>query len=388
MIVEDLNIQHESSYMLFLLKAYKREANLKYPDRFHWLYEENPFLPTNFMNVKIIRDHDRIIAQSGAMGIELLVDGSLYPAHWSIDTIVLPEFRGKGYGTALQKENSLQSPFFLSLSMSKKNRRIKENLQAVKLPVLVVLKKILHFKPKDFLSSYLLRYKYRNYLKNIVKLLYYMGFFQILSFGGNILLFIKKHIGKTSEINLNEFNFIPWDEQAFIEWDRLLNDRKEELSFQVYRSSQYLRWRYIHVPNLTYDIYFVRLREQIVGFMVLRKREISEGPGFLLVDYLFLDCNEEVFEIALDFLETKARSEGASQLVVSSSQPKWISYFKENGFKKHREYDGLAITHNPNLHSKILSLGEAHLTIGDHDIDQYQPIDHMIKMNKKIHSTG
>ena len=47
---------------------------------------------------------NQIVAHAGLLPADLSIKGKIIPAIWFIDFVVLPKFRGKGYGKILTKE--------------------------------------------------------------------------------------------------------------------------------------------------------------------------------------------------------------------------------------------------------------------------------------------
>ena len=76
----------------------------------------------------IALDGGRVVGQTGAM-VEPIKFGDVKDkVAWSVDTYVLPEYRGRGVGRQLQQANQSHHRLFMSLAMSQGNRRIKTRL--------------------------------------------------------------------------------------------------------------------------------------------------------------------------------------------------------------------------------------------------------------------
>ena len=133
--VRQASLEDESAIARFLTEAYGERAQFKYPARWKWQFRDNPFL-SEFpgLPIWIAVRNDRVVGQTCAQIEPLRVGDRETLVGWSVDTVVLPEFRGLGLGKQLQKANQDSHPVFMSLSMSSANRGIKESLGGSRLP--------------------------------------------------------------------------------------------------------------------------------------------------------------------------------------------------------------------------------------------------------------
>jgi GNAT superfamily N-acetyltransferase len=106
----------------FVHRAYGDQSRFKYPERWQWCYERPG--ARSF----VAWAGDRVIGHVGAMPVSMRCAGAELTAHWSIDTFVLPEYRGRSIGKTLQQQASTSLPLFLSVWMSPINWQIKKSL--------------------------------------------------------------------------------------------------------------------------------------------------------------------------------------------------------------------------------------------------------------------
>lgn len=118
---------------LFILKAYGSRAKLKYPERWWWLYGQ----AGSFSVVAL--DDDVLVGHVGAMTVRLAMSNHTVNACWSIDNFVLPAYRGRGIGTALQQKAESMANVTLSTWVSDSNVSIKDRLGNYVLDTLLIL---------------------------------------------------------------------------------------------------------------------------------------------------------------------------------------------------------------------------------------------------------
>ncbi len=110
----------------FLKVAYPDRHRYKFPERWEWQFENNPLRDRNRsgnpnegkLPIWLAFDGERIVGQTGAQVEPLKLGDKSVLVGWSVDTIVLPEYRRKGIGRRLQEANQSYHQVFMSLAMS------------------------------------------------------------------------------------------------------------------------------------------------------------------------------------------------------------------------------------------------------------------------------
>lgn len=115
-----LDMRAQGALEEFIVQAFAEHHHDKFPSRWHWLY-----LQPGAHSI-VAWDGDRIVGHVGMMPLTAREFGRPVSGAWSVDTVVLPAWRGTGIGTQLQRAASRLTPLFISLWMSEANRRIKE----------------------------------------------------------------------------------------------------------------------------------------------------------------------------------------------------------------------------------------------------------------------
>ena len=102
-------------------EMYGEYATFKCSIYWRWLYRPGAIS-------LVIENDGRIIAHVGCIPFVARRYGRSVPGTWSVDTYVLSEHRGKGYGTRLQMAAQATRPMFSSFWLSNANSRIKVSM--------------------------------------------------------------------------------------------------------------------------------------------------------------------------------------------------------------------------------------------------------------------
>jgi hypothetical protein len=90
----------------------------KYPTYWNWLYGYRG-------RSLVLQNGDELIGHVGCIPFVATYNGQSVRGTWSVDTLVLPDHRRRGYGRRLQAAAQASSPMFASLWTSEANSRIK-----------------------------------------------------------------------------------------------------------------------------------------------------------------------------------------------------------------------------------------------------------------------
>ena len=130
-IIRQANIDDKENLFKFYAKVYGELGQYKYPLRWEWLYQNNPYLDPKRIPIWIALINNKIVGHTGAMIVPCYIKGEYKLGGWSVDTIVTKEARGYGIGKRLQEANQAFNPIFMSLSYSVINLKIKTKLGAL-----------------------------------------------------------------------------------------------------------------------------------------------------------------------------------------------------------------------------------------------------------------
>jgi GNAT superfamily N-acetyltransferase len=269
--VRDGNIK-DLKWILSLRKMVFGEMERdKLDERFwKWEFEEGPD-GGGFLYV--VEDANQIIGHFADIPRRFSIEGEVILGTLSLDLMVHPDYWRKGIFAAMGKYGAQRVKRENGLFMTAFPIRL-ETIQGLKkigwkgvveLPVLVypikfsgIINRYLRFPPLSLLVGGVAR------------------FFYFFLFGWR-----KKEKIKGVEIKrVHEL-----DEQFDLFWEKAISLHP----ITGVRDRSYLNWRYLQHPTRTYEIYGAFQKEEMKGYIVLRKVELLNFNSAVIVDLLALD---------------------------------------------------------------------------------------------------
>lgn len=308
--------------------AYPDEFNFKYPARWKWQFENNPFLykkRTGFeLPVWIAIYEDKIAGWTCAqMAMAKVLEHEVSLAY-SIDTHVKASYRLKNIGISLQKENQKNHPIFMSIQMSEGSRRIKSKIGGQNgAPFKIFLKLYKHFDSELLYKNVIDNSKLKAIVKYI-KIIHTLvrGFdFKLVSWILSILLKTSQKrnarpigaLKKNRGLYFEEIDFFGSEATQF--WRKI----KHNYGFSVIRDQHYLNWKYVLQPQLNYRKFYAKIKNEIVGLLILRIGQAPELKVGVIAEALAIDNSTWIFNEMLAFAENTLRPLGALMIRCGSS---------------------------------------------------------------------
>lgn len=317
----------------FIRLAYANRAEYRIPDRWEWEFERNPFRSPDLLPVFIAVDEltARVVGQSCAMPLPMSWRGQTRLMAWGVDSYVLPEYRGKGVGTELQKLVFRSTDVFMSLNVSATNQRIKARLGSVTLPPLVIFNKTLRFLP-DRVAERVAQAvgnrseRSKRIARGIVESL---GAHRVATALLNRRAAYRDHrrgvsrdphlrVGRVAEIGA--------------EFDELWASLSPSFEAAVIRDVSYLRWKFVDQPFMNYVIVGARRHGTLTGYVILRMCRHPEPRVGLIADVLVNPSDQAALETMLAFAVDYLRREGATQMEAATSLATYQRAFLKLGF--------------------------------------------------------
>ncbi len=360
----------------FISVAWKNRALYQIPRRWKWLYEDNPFKKDERLPIWIALDGNRVVGHTAAMIVPLKVGEKVYNVAWSINTIVLSEYRGRGLGYELQKANQEAVKIFMSLSMTQANRRIKARLGAVPGPVVSNFFLRLRWVSQKVKESLQERFENKGFLgKLLFQILYIYQIDKIITLVENIQLkavsfAVSSSTGKIEapkDIAIKEIDrFRP-------EIDPILESFLEEFKVSVVRTSRYLNWKFVDQPHIKYRIFIAEVDSKIAGYMMIRtgKQPLENHYGVIL-DIVSSPNDARIISSLLWFAIKQLQKEKAEGIIISTTVSAVEQALYKFGFKKTSETVPMVYCSDDIPDKEILVDGSGWLlSRGDHDWDQF-----------------
>ncbi len=344
----------------FIRKAYADRDQFKIPERWQWQFQQNPFANGDELPIWIAINGNAVIGQSCAMLEPIKIGNEELTVGWSVDTFVLPEYRGQGIGTQLQRANQKRQQLFMSLSMSRENARVKKKLGALQLAPISLYHLRLNASPDNF----------KRYLSRTSKLIAKSGFSRLASSALNVI----SHIRWQRRSAAHRDRLAKLDIRQVERFDSVISSLWKHASSSydmiVRRDARYLNWKFVDQPHMNHFRFVVFDRGEIRGLLVLRRCHEPEPNLGVIVD-LFASPSDtplihQLTVFAVDFLQAL----GVDSIKVAASTKQYESVFSSLGFKLFRKLTPLC-----HFDSKIATSfsprASAFFSYGDQDLNQY-----------------
>ena len=373
-IIRQATIEDKSRLFDFIQQAWKERAPYQIPHRWHWLYIDNPYRIKECLPVWMSCDGDRIVGHTAAMVVPLKIKNQVYTTGWSVNTLVLLEYRGKKLGYHLQKANQEAWPIFMSLSMTSANRRIKMKLGGAAGP------KVSNFSFRfrysgEKLSSALER-RWGNYFSGLgVKRrpAYSLGNWIAKILNAKLRVeqhsscFKPKSIAVEQDIMIQEID--RFDETLDVELEQFMRP----YSVAVLRTSRYLNWKFVDQPHMNYRLFLARSGGKVKGYIVLRSGRPPLENHYGVIAEIITNCEDiTTFKHLLSFSIKHFHGEKVEQIIISTTVPKWQELLLQFGFQKTGGTVPVIHCSDKVLQEDILGHGKSWLlSRGDHDWDQF-----------------
>ncbi len=217
----------------------------------NWQYIENPFSNKSGNNI-VVFEEGILVGFTGLMPVQLNYMGNIVEAYWSVDAIIDPIYRGKGYGGKMVNEVKIMRPIVMAFGISdiQSHIRIKNG-----------------YKVNKEIEEYFYVLKLYS-LKNVIK-----KFFQYMKIFKNISFRLKR-----CDLNVRIIDASDSPKQIDHLWEKV----QSGYSNIVIRNYLYIKWKYGNCPLAKYQLIIVERGNELVGLGVFIKNKDKSR----LVDYV------------------------------------------------------------------------------------------------------
>lgn len=319
--------------------AYGKRMIYKYPLRWHWQFENNPFLTSNYQNtlpVWIAIQMDKVIGWSCAMIVKGSILGHESHIAYGIDMYVKSGYRGQKIGLNLKRENQKNHKTVISIQMAKGTRRINYAIGGKPGHPLKIFLKVMGILDPSLLRESIIS-KFRNKkIRNIfsdfntkTKNLEIIALSKLLSW------LMKYRQGKNrNSLIKNDLNYQfekidRFGEEADIFWDKIKND----YGFAVNRDKTYLNWKYIQQPQMVFEKYYLKFRGEIKGLIIYRLSQKPEINYGVITEFIALNHNQQILNAMLKFAENAMKKKGVSTIRCAASTSQQENILKNNNYQ-------------------------------------------------------
>lgn len=358
----------------FYARAFGQDRSSdKFPERWRWLNSQNPFIPDDGIPIWLAKMDEKIIGHTGAMYVPLKIGDRSVLGAWSVDTIVLPEHRGKGVGKLLQRANQDSHQIFMSLSMSPANRSIKKKLGSMAGPSVRLYLRAETFRSSCIYEDAMTCARERGTASRaLVWLVGHLGGIRAATVALEACVLRKQSRNVTPFTRCSDVSLFPgWlAEEANALW----NTVRDDYDFTVEKTSAYLNWKFHDQPGLDCQQAYAYHNGQPTGLVVFRLVELGEAKVGVIHELICARDDHQSTNSLIDFALETFRARQANAAYIASSLPEHQSCIIERGFLPVSE-------HNMMIHGHSgVEINEAYagalLGKGDHDWDRFPPSGH------------
>ncbi len=347
----------------FYVDGYGNNAVYKYPERFNWLYKNNPYIKESyFLPIWIALDEDKIVGMSTLMLQEFCVEGNKIFGAWCSDLRILPDYRRMGIATQLERLRQKNTNVF-SVTSSNISIELKKKIgysSKIAFNKLILLKKFDQVKIYDDFSRYI--------RINQNKLLYNIG--KNLCIGKIISKIIvsafwlkRKKIEKTKSISNVVFKKV---NRFSNEVDRLWEQIRNNYGLTAIRDKNYLNWKYSDQPHMNYEKYIVQVKNEIKGVLILRK---TNKVG--IISEIYNIGNNFLIDKMINFAIKTLSESKVNFILVSNSIDKELKAFYNHGFVLLKKNKGVfSLSKEFSNKKNLIEKKEWLISYGDHDLDE------------------
>jgi GNAT superfamily N-acetyltransferase len=291
---------------------------------------------------------------------------------WSVDTYVLPEYRGCGLGRELQRLNQNSHGVFMSLSMSDANRRIKNTLGATALQPVSVFKLRLRTTPQDITRRIGRRHRTLGTAGRYSGLAYMAS---TMVRGTRAWTWTRASASSRKLLHALEFVAV---ERFPDDMNGLWRSMAGQFGIAVERTARLLNWKFCDQPQAAYQRFAVRRNGRLCAYLILRRCCPPEPDYGLLVDLLAPPADSDLARALIVFAVEQFAERGVFTVKAAASLSAHAHAYRSLGFQEVRHL--IPMCHvSPELRSTLteptLSAADsprsAFFTYGDHDLDQY-----------------
>lgn len=296
------------------------------PRFWNWQIRENP---DGAAWIYLAEDGEKIIGHLADLPKRFLVQGRLVLGTLTHDMMVHPDYRRKGISAAtaeyaIHRVEREKGMFMTAYSIREEslNSLLKVGWKEVmSLPILVfpirfygITNRYLHLKLMSLLIGGMARFFY-------------------------LLLLGRRKKEKMGGVEIKRVHKL--DEQFDLFWEKAIS----LYPIMGVRDRNYLNWRYLQHPTRSYAIYGAFQKEEMKGYIVLRKVELLNFNSAVIVDLLALD-DEVLHELVEKGIE-HSRQEGTDLLgfMVPKPHPYYQSLRREGFLPSLKTFHFLVYSH-------------------------------------------
>ncbi len=352
----------------FLAKAYAGGAQCKYPERWEWQFERNPFRNNDELPIWIaIDEKGTVVGQFCTMIEPLKIGTEAHRVSWGVDAFLLPEYRGQKIGFKLYQAGSRASDIFILHRMSEASWRILTTLGGTPIDSVAVFSRVARFDAPSVLAALRSRLHSRWTEKILPWVVHLLWLDRLVTALLNVGVWIRdiglsRHV--SADITLRQID--EFDHTA----DRLWDSVSPQFHATVKRDSKYLNWKYVQQPHMNYQLFTASRSGKVCGYVILRRAGPPENKTGIIADLFASPGDSAAFRSLSAFAVRYFRNHRVKRVSAASSSKVYKDALLALGFRKREDWTPLfhGLTKTPAIES-ALAPGSWFLGRSDSDSD-------------------
>ncbi len=346
------------------------------------MFEANPFSHSaekNRLPMAVGTVNDSIAAWACAMETPVFLENKIVPAAFSCNTFTLPKYRRLGLGFRVQALIAEDYPIFWSISMSAGNRRNKLRAGGVPgKPLYICCRRFSALDDDALMRSFESALSRRKkYVQRIAGLVTQTGMTSLMM---RLLSRIVLPVSPVKKMTADNAGCLPDIRQISSfndEWDNLWeNEIRPAYDFGVDRSAEYMNWKYVQQPHVSFQKYGIMDGNRLAGAIVYRLAKRPEIPVGIVTEFLVSSkYGADRFPLFIRRVTGDLYNQGALAAYWSTSDPVQVAALKKEGYRLIRINVPIRQMQNDLKVKWKVSAGKPHakwlLSLGDQDQDQF-----------------
>lgn len=360
--------------------AYGRSARYKYPERWNWLFRNNPWRKNDKPHVFVAESSDgKIVGHVACFGVPCKTLDRSTVLEWGVDGKVASSLRGKGLGKTLFRlwhDCGLAG----SINNAKVSTKIRLSLGAKVGPsaqFFVYFNQFTHKYMLESLRPRSIRAIPRSLL-NCLSFSRYFGLIRKLHNNPNMPdVAIKVRIGDPEPAYFGDRDTKLW------------TTIRNNYDFAIERNADYLNWRYREEPWGRYHCCRAcDASDNVIGISIFRVSERQSIRCGVVLELYAVDGDADLLNALLIKTMRFLAKLRVHQIHIASSEKVLSEVVKSAGFWRVKEFP-VVLSGDESIIANISSESSAMLSLGDHDWDRpprfcltVDPLDFVKKLSE------
>lgn len=374
--VRKATLYDESAVKLFYQQAYGERGTYKYPERWRWLYVDNPFIPEGMAPTVWIAVHQgRVVGHSGAMYVPLQIGEKTFPSSWGVDLAVLDEFQGRGIAKQLLSANLKAQMVSISISASPVTRAIRRKLGGIEGPSVNFYSYTTKLATKFLFERLKSRVSLLERNRQNPHIFTAIERTKLTSFAAYLIqLYLHYLQCRDQPLREHAVTFRAVTGRFQSEADELFQQIKQHYHLAVERTSRYLNWKFVDQPFAKFQRYYIVHKEQIIGLLIYRLARDPEPPIGIICELYTVDNSIQTLAQIIRSARSMLLAQGAIGVYCASALPAQQTALDMAGFLRISSKRVLISFQDSALNGQSLPVCETSPTLfgrGDHDLDEF-----------------